>query len=108
MDGDHIECWVRHKEFVITREIIQEFLEIRPPSQPILVQYEDRLGSTEEMVQIFGGYIEEVIYEHNTIFTRDEDFGLCDDSQPIPSHQPHYIVSSKDNVFVRSLHPQGN
>ena len=55
MDGDRIECWVRQKEFVITREIIQEFLEIRPPSQPILVQYEDRLGSTEEMVQILGG-----------------------------------------------------
>ena len=55
VDGDRIECWVRHKEFVITREIIQDFLEIRPPSQPISVQYEDRLGSTEEMVQILGG-----------------------------------------------------
>ena len=32
VDGDHIECWVRHKEFVITKEIIQDFLEIRPPS----------------------------------------------------------------------------
>ena len=37
MDGDCIECWVRHKEFVITKEIIQDFLEIRPPSQPISV-----------------------------------------------------------------------
>ena len=41
VDGDRIECWVRHKEFVITREIIQDFLEVRPPSQPITVQYED-------------------------------------------------------------------
>ena len=40
---------------MITREIIHNFLEIRPPSQPISVQYEDRLGSTEEMVQILGG-----------------------------------------------------
>ena len=55
VDGDRIECWVRLKEFVITREIIQDFLEIRPPSQPISVQYEDRLGSTKEMVQILGG-----------------------------------------------------
>ena len=30
VEGDHIDCWVRHKEFVITRESIQEFLEIRP------------------------------------------------------------------------------
>ena len=31
VEGDHIDCWVRHKEFVITREIIQEFLEVSPP-----------------------------------------------------------------------------
>ena len=37
VDGDRIECWVRHKEFVITREIIQDFLKVRPPSQPIEV-----------------------------------------------------------------------
>ena len=37
VDEDRIECWVRHKEFVITREIIQDFLEIPPPSQPISV-----------------------------------------------------------------------
>ena len=37
VDGDRIECWVRHKEFVITREIIQDFLEVHPPSQPIEV-----------------------------------------------------------------------
>ena len=40
---------------MITKEIIQDFLEIRPPSQPISVKYEDRLGSTEEMVKILGG-----------------------------------------------------
>ena len=31
VEGDHIDCWVRHKEFVIRRDSIQEFLEIRPP-----------------------------------------------------------------------------
>ena len=41
VDGDHINCWVRHKEFVITRDSIQEFLEVRPPSQPITVHYAD-------------------------------------------------------------------
>ena len=39
VDGDHINCWVRHKEFVIKKELIQDFLEVRPPSQPITVQY---------------------------------------------------------------------
>ena len=46
---------MRHKEFVITRESIQEFLEIRPPLQPITVQYTDRLDSIEEMVLTLGG-----------------------------------------------------
>ena len=55
VDGDRIKCWVRHKEFMITREIIQDFLEARPPSQPIEVQYEDRLGSTDETIRTLGG-----------------------------------------------------
>ena len=37
IDRDRIECWVRHKEFVITREIIQDFFEVRSTSQPIAV-----------------------------------------------------------------------
>ena len=55
VDGDHINCWVRYKEFVITRESIQEFLEVCPLSQPITVQYDDRLESIKEMVTILGG-----------------------------------------------------
>ena len=55
VEGDHIDCWVRHKEFVITRESIQEFLKVRPPSQPITIQYEDRLEYIDEMVRILGG-----------------------------------------------------
>ena len=55
VEGDRIECWLRHTEFLITREIIQDFLEVRPPSQPIVVQYDDRLGSIAEMVRILGG-----------------------------------------------------
>ena len=55
MEGDHINYWVRHKEFVITMESIQDFLEVCPPLQPITVQYNDRLDSIEEMVTILGG-----------------------------------------------------
>ena len=40
---------------MITREIIQDFLEVRPPSQPIEVQYKDRLRSTEEMIRALYG-----------------------------------------------------
>ena len=53
--GDNINCWVRHKEFVITKDGIRDFLEVCPPSHPITVQYEDKLESTEVMVRILGG-----------------------------------------------------
>ena len=55
MDGDHINCWVRHKEFVIKRESIQEFLEVHPPSQPIAIKYDDKLDSLGPMVELLRG-----------------------------------------------------
>ena len=57
MEGDHIKCWVQQKEFIITRDSIQEFLEIRPPSQQISIQYDDRLDSLEPMAELFGGFL---------------------------------------------------
>ena len=30
VEGDHINCWVRGKEFIVSRELIQEVLEIQP------------------------------------------------------------------------------
>ena len=37
VDGDHINCWVCHKEFMITMDSVQYFLEVCPPSQLITV-----------------------------------------------------------------------
>ena len=39
---------------MITRESIQELLEVHPPSKPIIVQYDDCLESIKEMVRILG------------------------------------------------------
>ena len=41
---------------MITRDIIKEFLEIRPPTQTITIQYEDHLDSIEYMVLTLGGF----------------------------------------------------
>ena len=40
---------------MITRQDIQDFLEVCPPSQPITTQYEDIIGAIEKMIQILGG-----------------------------------------------------
>ena len=55
VEGDHINCWVLQKEFIITRDSIQEFLEVRPPSQQITTQYDDRLDSLEPMAELLVG-----------------------------------------------------
>ena len=55
VEGDHINYWVRQKEFIITRDSIQKFLEVRPPSQQISIQYDDRLDSLEPMVELLDG-----------------------------------------------------
>lgn len=55
VEDDHINCWVRRNEFVIMKDNIQDFLEIRPPSQPITTQYEDKLGSIAKMVRALDG-----------------------------------------------------
>ena len=55
VDGDHINGWVRQKEFIITSDSIQEFLEVHPPFQPISIQYDDKLDSLEPMAELLGG-----------------------------------------------------
>ena len=65
MEGDHINSWVRKKEFIITRDSIQEFLEVHPPSQPISVHYNDILDSLKPMAELLGGCLKKKLM--NTI-----------------------------------------
>ena len=58
VEGDHINCWVQKNEFIITRDSIQEFLEVRPPSQQISIQYDDRLDSLEPMAELLNGSLQ--------------------------------------------------
>lgn len=55
VEGKCINCWVRQREFIITRESIQEVLEVLPPSQQISIQRDDRLDSLELMANLLGG-----------------------------------------------------
>ena len=107
VEEDHIDYWVRHKEFVITKDSIQEFLEIRPPSQPISVQYEDKLGSTEEMVEILGGTSKKS--SMNTISFSPEmralAYVMIHNLYPITNLN---TLSTPRTVFVRSLYSQGD
>ena len=55
LERERINCWVQQREFIIKRESIQEVLEVRPSSQQISIQYDDRLDSLKPMADLLGG-----------------------------------------------------
>ena len=57
VEGDHINCWVRGREFTILRDSIQEFLEIRPMTPDTSLHYDERKEKLEPLVQVLGGQL---------------------------------------------------
>ena len=57
VEGDHINCWVRGREFTILRDSIQEFLEIRPMTPDTSLHYDERKEKLEPFVQVLGGQL---------------------------------------------------
>ena len=55
VEGERINCWVRQREFSVTRESIQEILEVHPPTQQSFIEYDDRLDSLEPIVELLSG-----------------------------------------------------
>jgi len=49
VEGDHINCWLRGREFLITRELIQDVLEIRPTTPDTSLQYDERKEKLEPL-----------------------------------------------------------
>ena len=65
MEGDHIGCWLRGREFYVTRESIQEILEVCPMTQQSYLHYDDRRDSPVPIVEILGGDLKKKVV--NTI-----------------------------------------
>ena len=55
VEGECINCWVRGREFYVTKESIQEILEVRPLTQQSYIQYDDRLDSLVPILELLGG-----------------------------------------------------
>ena len=55
--GDHINCWVRGREFTISRKPIQEVLEIRPTTPDTSLHYDERKEKLKPLVQVLGGQL---------------------------------------------------
>ena len=65
VEGDCIGCWLRGREFYVTRESIQEILEVRLITQQSYIHYYDRLDSLIPIVEILDGDLKKK--EVNTI-----------------------------------------
>ena len=55
MEGNHINCWLRGREFSISRELIQEILEIHPTTPHTSLQYDERREKLEPLMEFLGG-----------------------------------------------------
>ena len=52
MEGDRINCWLKGREFHVTRESIQEILEVCPTTPHTSLQYDERMEKLEQIMDI--------------------------------------------------------
>ena len=57
MEGDHINCWVRGREFIVSKESIQEVLEIRPTNLDNSPHFDERKEKFEPFMQVLRGQL---------------------------------------------------
>ena len=50
MEGDRINCWLKGREFHVTRESIQEILEVCPTTPHTSLQYDERMEKLEQIM----------------------------------------------------------
>ena len=68
VEGDHINYWLRGKEFSIMKESIQDVSEIRLMTPHTSLQYDERREKLEPLVEIFGGQLNKKAL-HTIMFT---------------------------------------
>ena len=70
VEGDHINCWLKGRELLISRELIQDVLEVRPTTPHTSLQCDERKEKLEPLVEILGGQINKKAL-HNITFTSE-------------------------------------
>ena len=68
VEGDHINYWLKGREFSITRDSIQDVLEICLTTPHTSLQYDERREKLEPLVEILGGQLNKKTL-HTILFT---------------------------------------
>ena len=63
VEGDHIICWLRGREFSVSRELIQEILEIWSTTPETSLQYDERKEKLEPLVEVLGGQLKKKVLQ---------------------------------------------
>ena len=57
MEGNHINCWVRGREFIVSRESFQELLEICLVTLDTSLQFDEWKEKLEPLAQVLRGQL---------------------------------------------------
>ena len=63
VEGDHIIRWLRGREFSVSRELIQEILEIWSTTPETSLQYDERKEKLEPLVEVLGGQLKKKVLQ---------------------------------------------
>ena len=55
MEGEHLNCWVRERQFYVTLELIQDLLEVRPVIPKSTLPYDGRRTKITSAIEVLGG-----------------------------------------------------
>ena len=57
VEGDRINCWLKGREFYVTRETIQQILVVRPMTPHTSLQYDERREKQGPIMEVLRGKI---------------------------------------------------
>ena len=57
VEGDRINCWLKGREFYVTRETIQQILVVRPMTPHTSLQYDERREKQGPIMEVLCGKI---------------------------------------------------
>ena len=55
VEGEHLNCWVRGRQFYVTLELIQDLLEVRPVIPKSTLPYDGRRTKITFAIEVLGG-----------------------------------------------------
>ena len=100
--GERINCWVRQKEFVITRD--SRGIGSSSTISKNLYTIRRKIGFSWANGGNPRWHSQKEVIEHDSLHSGDEDFGLYHALQPLPNNEFDHIVWTKNYFFVWSLH----